>query len=1165
TFVKGNGVCQRSSSMTIRVIENVILTLMEMPDTCVAIQYTPQPLLADAVYTVDGIVVSNANFPIELNNGQHTILAELDNECGYQSQPDTFTIAPAVPVTILRPAQDTTVCEDSTPILLGANTDGGQWQGEHIVNSGGQFFFEPNEVGTFTITFVKGNGVCQRSSSMTIRVIENVILTLMEMPDTCVAIQYTPQPLLADAVYTVNGTMVPNASFPIELNDGQHTILAELDNECGYQSQPDTFIITPAVAVTIVRPAQDTTVCEASMAILLGADTDGGQWQGEHVVNSGGQLFFEPNEAGTFTVAFVKGNGVCQRTDERTITVIPNIMLDLEPTPDTCIELSYTPNPFFSDALYIIDGDTIPNSDFPRPLAFGSHTIEAILSNACGVQTDSDDFLLSPPVEVSITLPTTDTSICLGSAPLLLEADPPGGSFLLPTGEVLGSSTTFSPVDTGTFLIIYRRGNGPCERRDSLWVQVQGVFATIEPLRVCPWSDPQLLVAEPPGGQFFSTDCPACVQGDRFVPANLPGATAVEVFYLVADELGCEDTTSMVVEVLEPQAAFEIVSPLCIGTPLEVDPAAAIGERFLWRVDGQERPGPPFVGLAAGAHTIELVAITAFCRDSTQQTFTLLTPPRSADFSISDEEICPGEGVFFSRTPTPLNDQAGDLTYTWAFGRFVNDTLITPDPLDSIYFENMTDSLVTFRASLTVSNGCGSITQDTLIRVFPEVIADLGIDSTKLGCSPFKVLFTDRSRPRNWIDSCRYDLGDGTIFRTCRDTFSHTFTNDTDSTIAFPVLLTAYGVCNTDYSIDTIRVIPDGVEARFNIEDDQYIVCPNKAIQFTDASTPKPTSWSWDFGDNTRDNVANPIHTFTTGNDTFNIRLRVSTGCGFDQIDRTLITLPEPLVDFIAPEYTCEGAPIQGLENRSPEDHEAYYWDYGNGQRDSNVYQPAPPPVYTEAGTRATIRLEVVDFPNQCTNSLEKTVLIRHQPRPVLDSLDRIVCPGSNLTLEVDTVGWFANQLIWEHKGRVISEQTLFSTDFGDPGADSIVLIASYDGVCVDSVLRFLEVKNCDLYIPNAFTPNNDGNNDHFTVYAPTGAVEEVGQFRIFDRWGNLLFEANADFQPSADQNADQDQGWDGHFNNEPMNSGVYVYVVKVRFRGRSTFEEFRGTVTLLR
>ena len=84
-------------------------------------------------------------------------------------------------------------------------------------------------------------------------------------------------------------------------------------------------------------------------------------------------------------------------------------------------------------------------------------------------------------------------------------------------------------------------------------------------------------------------------------------------------------------------------------------------------------------------------------------------------------------------------------------------------------------------------------------------------------------------------------------------------------------------------------------------------------------------------------------------------------------------------------------------------------------------------------------------------------------------------------------------------------------------------------------------LKNRPVYIPNAFSPNEDGRNDNFTVYAGPGA-RQVLRLKIFNRWGGLVFE-NANFQPN-----DPSLGWDGFFKGEPAQVGVYAYFAEVGF-----------------
>ena len=97
-----------------------------------------------------------------------------------------------------------------------------------------------------------------------------------------------------------------------------------------------------------------------------------------------------------------------------------------------------------------------------------------------------------------------------------------------------------------------------------------------------------------------------------------------------------------------------------------------------------------------------------------------------------------------------------------------------------------------------------------------------------------------------------------------------------------------------------------------------------------------------------------------------------------------------------------------------------------------------------------------------------------------------------------------------------------------------------------------------DVYIPSGFSPNGDGRNDIFTIFSAKLPIEKVEVFRVYDRWGTLLFEATA-FQPNQDN-----YGWDGTYRGQIMDNGVYIYYTKIRFiDGTEAFYE--GDVTLVK
>jgi gliding motility-associated-like protein len=104
----------------------------------------------------------------------------------------------------------------------------------------------------------------------------------------------------------------------------------------------------------------------------------------------------------------------------------------------------------------------------------------------------------------------------------------------------------------------------------------------------------------------------------------------------------------------------------------------------------------------------------------------------------------------------------------------------------------------------------------------------------------------------------------------------------------------------------------------------------------------------------------------------------------------------------------------------------------------------------------------------------------------------------------------------------------------------------------------WIQTETCTF--PNAFIPGNvKGLNDHFNLNIGRG-VEIVNYMRIFDRWGNLMYQRES-FIPN---NNDFAEGWDGKYKGQIVQNGVYVYLIEVKFLdGRVLL--YRGDVSVLR
>lgn len=91
------------------------------------------------------------------------------------------------------------------------------------------------------------------------------------------------------------------------------------------------------------------------------------------------------------------------------------------------------------------------------------------------------------------------------------------------------------------------------------------------------------------------------------------------------------------------------------------------------------------------------------------------------------------------------------------------------------------------------------------------------------------------------------------------------------------------------------------------------------------------------------------------------------------------------------------------------------------------------------------------------------------------------------------------------------------------------------------------------IYIPNAFSPNGSGNEENNVYQIFAGKDIQRIDFRIFDRWGNLIF-----------QSSDKNFKWDGIYKSKPCNSGIYAYICTVTYTDGKT-KNLSGNITLLR
>ena len=107
------------------------------------------------------------------------------------------------------------------------------------------------------------------------------------------------------------------------------------------------------------------------------------------------------------------------------------------------------------------------------------------------------------------------------------------------------------------------------------------------------------------------------------------------------------------------------------------------------------------------------------------------------------------------------------------------------------------------------------------------------------------------------------------------------------------------------------------------------------------------------------------------------------------------------------------------------------------------------------------------------------------------------------------------------------------------------------EGCKGEGYVKIKVYKGPDIYMPNAFTPNNDGKNDWF-LPSPVG-IKSYNYFRVFNRWGQPIFSTNR-----------LHHGWDGRLQGKEQAGGVYVWVIEGITDDNKVISK-KGTVTLIR
>lgn len=176
------------------------------------------------------------------------------------------------------------------------------------------------------------------------------------------------------------------------------------------------------------------------------------------------------------------------------------------------------------------------------------------------------------------------------------------------------------------------------------------------------------------------------------------------------------------------------------------------------------------------------------------------------------------------------------------------------------------------------------------------------------------------------------------------------------------------------------------------------------------------------------------------------------------------------------------------------------------------------------------------------------TLILSISPNPIVSIVgDSILC---NNTLDTLSSNNTFNQYNWN------TGENTHSISFYNAGKYVLTVTNQYN--CSSSDSLTIEVINCEdtcqIYVPNSFTPDNDGFNDLFFVKVNDECIFSEYRFLIFNRWGQLLFESN-----------NTNETWDGSYKGLKSQIDTYIWLLEYKKQGDVVATKKIGHVNILR
>lgn len=873
-----------------------------------------------------------------------------------------------------------------------------------------------------------------------------------------------------------NGQTSQNISISAS---GVFTVEVTDANGCtSLPSAPFNVVVNPLPATPSISASGATTFCNGSDVVLSAPVSDAYLWSNGATTQS-----ITVSANGTFNVIVTDVNGcVSPVSSNEVVTVIqiPSVTINSNGPLNFCNGSSVTlsPNLTSNGYLWSPTGEITQSIDATTT---GDYSVQIIDANGC-ISAPSNiisvNVFPTPPVPI---INSTTPVICQGGF-VTLSTDP-ASAYFWSNGASTPTITTNAVGIYSVFIIDNNNCTSPSSLPINLVVNPLPPTPVITPSASTSLCQGQTVDLSGPSG--FGYLWTPSLSTNQTITVDSSGVFILQVL----DANGCTSLASLPIVVnvhpLPEPAEIETfgISSFCDGGSIELF-VNNINVTYLWST-GETTHN--IIVDATGSFTIQVTDMFG-CVSPTSQVFNVTEfpiPPAPVITTSGPTTFCEEESV-------TLISSFG-ATYLWSPTGDTSSTILVKDP--GVYTVSIVDTY-----------GCPSPVSDPMV-----------VDVLPLPPKPLIVL----SGPGTFCIGSSVNLisseTNGNRWNTGELTQSINVSTTGDFTVEFQGANGCFSPTSDTVHITVLATPPVPVISA----DGPLTFCQGGSVNL---SVDLSQSYLWNSGDTTQ-----TISVNSTGLITVDV---IDVCDATHHLQANVNVLPRPIINYSTND-TLGCAPLNVTFFNTSSNYNSLIWDFGDGKSSTEI---SPKNSYEYSG-EYTVTL-FGQASNGCTNRLTKPIYIKSLQNPEaefkMDPDDvRISKP------EVKFTNYSSNDvLLWEWTfdtdDTLRIENPKYS--FRDTGAYKIKLVVTNEIGCTDTAFQILNIAgDLIIYVPNAFSPNNDGIND---LFLPKGTYIDPEKFnmKIFDRWGGLVFETNK-----------INEGWNGDVGIEKSSfSSTYIWQLDI-------------------